>query len=169
MNGNPFLGPQPYRAGDHDRFLGRGPLLQALVNRIGAHACVTLYGHSGAGKSSLMQAGVIPLLERERDCRTVRIDGWPTEEPPLERLVQTLFKELSLESPPQKEALTQELTRAVDLFNQRSERPPPHLPGPARATLSAGTGLEACRSAAPRAGGAGAPSRARAAPGAVPA
>ncbi|MFY0570226.1 eIF2A-related protein [Archangium lansingense] len=123
VSGNPFLGPQPYRAGDSHRFLGRDPLLNEMVLRILARECVTLYGPSGAGKSSLMQAGVIPHLEKTRDFRTVRIDGWPTEEQPLERLVQTLFKELALEPLPKRESLQQELKRAVDLFSQRSDRP----------------------------------------------
>ena len=51
-------------AGSADRalFHGRDDLARALAERILAHRCVTVYGPSGSGKSSLMQAAVIPAL-----------------------------------------------------------------------------------------------------------
>jgi hypothetical protein len=37
MSGNPFLGAQPYRSEDQDRFFGREEVTQQLANRILAH------------------------------------------------------------------------------------------------------------------------------------
>jgi hypothetical protein len=75
MSGNPFLGPQPYRAADRARFFGRGDVTRKLSNHILAYPCITLFGPSGSGKSSVMQAGVIPLLVDTHDSRVVYIDG----------------------------------------------------------------------------------------------
>ncbi|NPC69682.1 hypothetical protein HPP05_07970 [Corallococcus exiguus] len=125
MNGlvNPFLGPQPYRAADRERFFGRETVTQRLVNRILAHPCLTLFGPSGAGKSSVMQAGVIPLLEEAHEFRTVRIDGWLAGEAPLARLVRTMHAELELGPPPEQAETVEALDSALELASQRSDRP----------------------------------------------
>ncbi|QAT85074.1 high-affnity carbon uptake protein Hat/HatR [Corallococcus coralloides] len=120
---NPFLGPQPYRASDSDRFFGRETVTQRLVNRILAHPCLTLFGPSGAGKSSVMQAGVIPLLEESHEFRTVRIDGWLAGEAPLARLVRTMHAELELGPPPEQAGTAEALDSALELASQRSDRP----------------------------------------------
>ncbi|MFP2929863.1 hypothetical protein ACLESO_32655 [Pyxidicoccus sp. 3LG] len=123
MSFNPFLGPQPYRAGDREHFFGREDATRKLTNRILAHPCVTLFGPSGAGKSSVMQAGVIPLLEEVHDFRTVRIDGWLADEPPLQRLVLEMHTALDLGPPlPALQPLAA-LDAAVELALMRSDRP----------------------------------------------
>ena len=123
MSANPFLGAQPYRAADRDRFFGREELTQRLANHVLVHSCVTLFGESGAGKSSLMQAGVIPHLEEAHGFRTVRIDGWLAGESPLERLVQALFQELALGPLPEGLESTESIDLAVELARQQSPRP----------------------------------------------
>jgi ABC-type sugar transport system ATPase subunit len=123
MSANPFLGPQPYRAADRHRFFGREEVTQRLANHVLVHSCVTLFGESGVGKSSLMQAGVIPELEQQHGFRTVRIDGWLVEEVTLERLVQALFKELALGPPPEGLELSESIDLAVELARQQSHRP----------------------------------------------
>ncbi|WP_267146703.1 nSTAND1 domain-containing NTPase [Pyxidicoccus xibeiensis] len=126
MNGvslNPFQGPQPYRAADRERFFGREETIRKLANRILAHPCVTLFGPSGAGKSSVMQAGVIPLLEELHEFRTVRIDGWLADEPPLCRLVEAMHAALDLGPViPELQPLAA-LDAAVELAVLRSDRP----------------------------------------------
>ena len=123
MSANPFLGPQPYRSADRDRFFGREEVTQRLANHVLVHSCVTLFGESGAGKSSLMQAGVIPELEEQHGFRAVRIDGWLAGEAPLERLVQALFKELALGPPPEGLEPSESIELAVELARQQSHRP----------------------------------------------
>ena len=99
-SGNPFLGAQPYRSENSHLFFGREEMTLRLANYILAHACITLFGESGVGKSSLMQAGVIPLLEKDYGFRSVRVDAWLTTKTPLEQLVQALFTSLKLGSAP---------------------------------------------------------------------
>jgi hypothetical protein len=123
MSGNPFLGPQPYRAADRARFFGREEVTRKLSNHILAYPCVTLFGPSGAGKSSLMQAGVLPLLEDAHDSRVVYIEGWLKEEAPLERLVWALFRQLELGAPPEELTPAQGLEAALELAEQQSSRP----------------------------------------------
>src|SRR5687767_2707592 len=123
MSANPFLGPQPYRAADRDRFFGREEMTQRLANHVLVHSCVTLFGDSGAGKSSLMQAGVIPELEEQHGFRVVRIDGWLAGEAPLERLVQALFQDLALGPPPEGLEPSESIDLAVELARRQSHRP----------------------------------------------
>ncbi len=123
MSDNPFLGPQPYRAGDRHRFFGREELARKLANRVLAHPCVTLFGPSGAGKSSLMDAGVIPLLQEEHDFRVVHIDGWLKDEEPLKRLIQVMFKDLELRSSSPEPNGSWELEETLGLAERRSDRP----------------------------------------------
>ncbi|KFA93146.1 hypothetical protein Q664_10950, partial [Archangium violaceum Cb vi76] len=125
MDFNPFLGPRPYSGSDEDRrrFTGRHEVTRRLMNRVLAHACVTLHGPSGAGKSSLMQAGVIPRLKQEHDFRAVSVDGWPAGEAPLPWLVRALFAQLDLGEVPADLPAAEALERAVELAEERSERP----------------------------------------------
>jgi WD40 repeat protein len=123
VSANPFMGPQPYRAADRHRFFGREDVTQELANYVLAHPCVTLFGESGAGKSSLMQAGVIPHLGEAYGFRTVRIDGWLADQAPLQRLVQALFTDLALGPIPEALEPSESIDLAVDLALQRSKRP----------------------------------------------
>ncbi len=123
QDGNPFLGPQPYREEDEERFLGRGEVTRLLADHILAYPCLTLYGPSGAGKSSLMEAGVIPLLRRSRECRVVHIKGWIRDEAPVERLARALVDQLALEQPPAELSPSERLMAALDLAEQQSSRP----------------------------------------------
>jgi WD40 repeat protein len=97
---NPFPGPQPYRAADRDRFHGREDASRKLSGLILGGRCVTVYGSSGAGKSSLLQASVIPDLIDAHDVRVVRIDRWPEGQEPTRWLVTAMYDELGLGEPP---------------------------------------------------------------------
>ena len=58
---NPFVGPRPIQQGE--ALHGRTQELRALYNRLQARRIVVLHSPSGAGKSSLVQAGLLPLLK----------------------------------------------------------------------------------------------------------
>src|SRR5437588_576604 len=60
----PYVGPQPFTEMDETIFFGRSVESQDLFSLIVAHGEVLLYAQSGAGKTSLLNAGVIPLLKR---------------------------------------------------------------------------------------------------------
>jgi tetratricopeptide (TPR) repeat protein len=61
----PYIGPRPFEQTDREFFFGRTQEANELVSLITAHAAVLLYAQSGAGKTSLVKAGLIPLLVDE--------------------------------------------------------------------------------------------------------
>lgn len=61
----PFIGPRPYTREQRDRFFGRARETSELASLVLAHPIVFLYGQSGAGKTSLIQAGLLPALADE--------------------------------------------------------------------------------------------------------
>jgi basic membrane lipoprotein Med (substrate-binding protein (PBP1-ABC) superfamily)/DNA-binding SARP family transcriptional activator len=63
---NPYLGLRAFREGDHARFFGQEHLVDRLVARVVSDARFTaLVGPSGSGKSSAVQAGVVPRLRHD--------------------------------------------------------------------------------------------------------
>ena len=62
---NPYPGARPLRPNEDGLLLGRGDKLTDLVDAIRAMPVVEFTAPSGLGKSSLLEAGVLPLLERE--------------------------------------------------------------------------------------------------------
>jgi hypothetical protein len=63
---NPYVGPRPYTVKDRKRFFGREREARDLIPLVIAERLVLFYAQSGAGKSSLINARLIPGL-RERN------------------------------------------------------------------------------------------------------
>lgn len=61
----PFPGLRPYRTEDQDFFFGREDQIFALYRLFDHSHFVAVVGSSGSGKSSLVRAGLLPLLARE--------------------------------------------------------------------------------------------------------
>ncbi|MCP3142237.1 nSTAND1 domain-containing NTPase [Pyxidicoccus xibeiensis] len=120
---NPFRGPLPYRAEDRARFFCRETVARRLMNSILAHPCVTLFGPSGSGKSSLMQAAVIPELQKEHGFRIVYVDAWLSRESPLHRLARTMYADLDLGDVPADRCSGELVDEALQLAEMRSDRP----------------------------------------------
>ncbi len=57
---NPYVGPRSFKAGE--RLYGRDHEIDELVDLLVAERILLLYSPSGAGKSSLIQAGLEPAL-----------------------------------------------------------------------------------------------------------
>jgi serine/threonine protein kinase/DNA-binding SARP family transcriptional activator/WD40 repeat protein len=62
---NPYKGLRAFREADASEFQGRSALVAALAARVDTEAFVAVVGPSGSGKSSLVHAGLIPLLRAE--------------------------------------------------------------------------------------------------------
>ncbi|HEY0728146.1 MAG TPA: tetratricopeptide repeat protein [Pyrinomonadaceae bacterium] len=64
----PYIGPRPFEREDADkgRFFGRHREARELLSRVIAHSAVLLYSQSGAGKTSLINAKLVPMLEEKR-------------------------------------------------------------------------------------------------------
>ena len=60
--GNPYIGPASFRLGDS--LYGRDRERERLVDLLVAERIVLLYSPSGAGKTSLIQAALIPALQK---------------------------------------------------------------------------------------------------------
>lgn len=60
-----YPGPVPFEREQKTYFFGRGREIQDIGNLLLASDAVLLYARSGAGKSSLVNAGLVPFLERE--------------------------------------------------------------------------------------------------------
>jgi WD40 repeat protein len=78
MKNNPYIGPRPYGRGEGN-FFGRDREGKELAWLILAERAVLFYAQSGAGKTSLLNARVIPTLE-QKDMRVLpvaRVSGTP--------------------------------------------------------------------------------------------
>ncbi|UQU63769.1 hypothetical protein COUCH_33065 [Couchioplanes caeruleus] len=60
----PYVGLATYQAGDADRFFGREALTDTLLTLVGERPFVGIFGASGAGKSSLLRAGLVARSSR---------------------------------------------------------------------------------------------------------
>ena len=59
----PYLGLRPFERKDAQLFGGRGQSIRDVYDALSNHQITVLYGQSGVGKTSLLQAGVLPRLE----------------------------------------------------------------------------------------------------------
>jgi hypothetical protein len=62
---DPYVGPRPFQRGEAALFFGRLGETRLLVSMVLASRVVLLYALSGAGKTSLLNASVVPSLEDE--------------------------------------------------------------------------------------------------------
>jgi hypothetical protein len=67
----PYLGAAPFQPGDAEWFFGRDALAVDLLRRVRRHRVVTVTGASGAGKTSLLNAGLIAGLRAEGHPGTI--------------------------------------------------------------------------------------------------
>jgi hypothetical protein len=86
----PYRGIEPFRYIDHPIFFERKKETQKLLRLVTIHRGVLLYGDSGVGKSSLINAGLIPAIENE-DFRPDRLRVQLHEREPIviERISMT--------------------------------------------------------------------------------
>jgi WD40 repeat protein/tetratricopeptide (TPR) repeat protein len=80
ISGSPFKGLQAFDFADSDRYFGRNREIREIQQRLIANAgkglpFVLIYGGSGYGKSSLMRAGLVPVLTRPGGSLD-GIQGW---------------------------------------------------------------------------------------------
>jgi WD40 repeat protein len=86
----PYRGIQPFRYVDHPIFLAREEETEDLVDLVAIYRGVLLYGASGDGKSSLINAGLLPAAARRRlHPERVRVQPRAGEEIVIERVATT--------------------------------------------------------------------------------
>ena len=69
---NPYEGLRAFQQTDNGDFFGREALTEQIVETLQQHRLVAVVGPSGSGKSSVVKAGVLPML------RSGSVAGWDT-------------------------------------------------------------------------------------------
>lgn len=83
----PFRGILPFDYASRGLFFGRETEVEAMLAKILLNRLVVLFGESGAGKSSLVNAGLAPVLERRRmTIERLRVRPDPAEPFIVERI-----------------------------------------------------------------------------------
>ena len=96
----PFPGLRPYSEADREWFFGRSKETLALYRLLDIGRLVAVVGGSGSGKSSLVRAGLLPLLAKETDSDGGRQWCWWGLRPgdaPIARLADALAGDQSEE------------------------------------------------------------------------
>jgi len=118
----PYVGLQPFEEADHPYFFGRERDQRIVIANLLSSSLTVLYGGSGVGKSSVLMAGVLPQLHREReDTPVVVVREWSRQDFDVElkrRCIEDAWRTDPLrEKPSVDEPLDEVLiacTRAVD-------------------------------------------------------
>ena len=107
---NPYVGPRSLRYGEH--IYGRDREARQLLELLIAERIVLLYSPSGAGKTSLIQAGLIPELEKEEFhvLPVIRVNRDPGPDvAPKNLYVMSTLLSLEREVPPERALPVEEL------------------------------------------------------------
>jgi WD40 repeat protein len=86
---NPFRGLAPYTQMHAPLFFGRDAEVAAFVERLRHEPVLTVVGPPGAGKSSFVQAGVIPRLREQDSWTVIRVRPGPQ---PFLNLAERLYR-----------------------------------------------------------------------------
>ncbi len=78
---SPYQGLDFFDRDHQDYFFGRDQFLTGLVNELEKTNLVLLLGASGSGKSSVVRAGLIPWLTKQRDIKLVTFVFTPNQDP----------------------------------------------------------------------------------------
>ncbi len=129
---NPYVGPRPFEESDRKLFFGRDRETNELASLVVAHRVLVLYAPSGAGKTSLLNAGLIPLLKEEEGFEVLPLtrvrglipDGMRLEQIPNLYIFNTLLSWEEESTGP--ETLTRErLADGLKLRRRAEEREDP--------------------------------------------
>lgn len=93
----PFPGLRPFAKRDHKYFFGREDQTFALYRLLRTNHFIAVVGSSGSGKSSIVRAGLLPLLEQENEESGRKVWQYAAMRPgraPIDRLAVGLAKAL---------------------------------------------------------------------------
>ncbi|HEX2571766.1 MAG TPA: serine/threonine-protein kinase [Polyangia bacterium] len=82
--GNPYRGLYPFEAKHRALFFGRDDDARAILERLRHESLVLIAGDSGAGKSSLCRAGIVPRIAEgglDEDREFTIVSMWPGRHP----------------------------------------------------------------------------------------
>jgi hypothetical protein len=88
---NPYAGPKPFQEIDEKFFFGREREISELTRLIGNNTLTVVFGKSGMGKTSLLQAGLVPWVRKNYYLPVIiRIDFNDPKESPVEQVKKAL-------------------------------------------------------------------------------
>ena len=70
---NPYIGLRPFEESDSDFFYGRSLEISNIIDNVSDHKLLIIAGPTGSGKTSMLQAGVIPSIKIIRQKEKIRI------------------------------------------------------------------------------------------------
>lgn len=100
----PYPGLRPFRSNEWSIFCGREQAAREVLYLLGDHNVVLVHGGSGCGKSSLIAAGVLPMLRRDMELadRQMAETTIKPSQGPLDALAAALAAQLGF--PPRPKA-----------------------------------------------------------------
>ncbi|MCX7737008.1 MAG: hypothetical protein N2319_09870 [Candidatus Kapabacteria bacterium] len=72
IRSNPFPGIRSYESDEYHLFFGRESALTEIVSKLGKSKLLAVTGASGSGKSSLIRAGLIPILTKKNSINNIK-------------------------------------------------------------------------------------------------
>jgi tetratricopeptide (TPR) repeat protein len=92
-NQHPWLGLASFTEQTRQYFYGREEEVGELSRRVQRKLLTVLFGQSGLGKTSILNAGIVPRLRPEGFCPVyVRVDYGTAALPPSEQIKQAIFR-----------------------------------------------------------------------------
>ena len=117
----PYKGLQPYEETDRDNFFGRDAEARILVDKILTNKLTLLFAASGVGKSSLLQAAVMPALRARGKIDLVYHRDWVGDPGfNLKRTIAKMYGQPFPERPGEAAAALPDFVHANLLFGQNS-------------------------------------------------
>lgn len=91
VTANPYVGPRTFTTDDRKRFFGREAEAASLLARVVSERLLLFYAQSGAGKSSLINARLIPQLRKDEGFSVLPVGRVAGQLPPGVEQVDNIF------------------------------------------------------------------------------
>ncbi|BBC22282.1 multi-sensor hybrid histidine kinase [Pseudanabaena sp. ABRG5-3] len=90
IEASPYLGLEKFGVEDHDKFFGRDRWIENLTEHLKHKNVLLLLGASGSGKSSLIQAGLVPALKKQPSLSLFKLFSFVPDVSPFESFYVSL-------------------------------------------------------------------------------
>ncbi len=107
----PYIGLRPFTEQEQDRFFGRSEEISILLDKIQANRLTLLLAASGVGKSSLLQAGIMPELRKDNNVELIYYNEWSNSLKAFKQAVNEHYAE------PYKDVSLKSILRSCTLFS----------------------------------------------------
>lgn len=133
----PYVGLLPFSKEDAEYFFGRENESETLRLNLMASQSTLLYGASGVGKSSVINAGLIPALDRQDDVIVASFSEWTEDPTPgIKASIETAAKERLRHFEPRADAsLAETLEHVADALADDIDDPDELIQRPGRVVV----------------------------------